>query len=41
MAANISVACLKCRKTFGLRFDPGPEDAAPSLAVQQLERECP
>ena len=41
MAANIEVECPKCKKKFGLRFDPGPEDAAPALAAAQLERECP
>ena len=41
MAANLNIECPKCSKTFGLRFDPGPEDAAPTLAAQQLERECP
>jgi hypothetical protein len=41
MAANIDVTCPKCGQTAGLRFDPGVEDAAPDLARQQLERECP
>jgi hypothetical protein len=28
MAANITVGCPVCGREFGLRFDPGPEDAA-------------
>ena len=41
MAANISIECPGCGKTFGLRFDPGPENAAPMLAKDQLTQECP
>lgn len=41
MGANISVECPTCKKTFGLRFDPGPENAAPALATKQLQDECP
>jgi hypothetical protein len=41
MAANISIECPTCNKTFGLRFDPGVEDAAPGLAKRQLKEECP
>lgn len=41
MAANITVSCPVCGRGFGLRFDPGPEDAAPGLARAQLRSECP
>lgn len=41
MAANIQVKCPTCGREFGLRFDPGPEDAAPELAREQLRDECP
>jgi hypothetical protein len=41
MAANITVSCPVCGRDFGLRFDPGPEDAAPDLARAQLRGECP
>ncbi len=41
MGANIQLNCPTCGSQFGLRFDPGPEDAAPALAVAQLEQECP
>lgn len=41
MAANITVACPACDRTFGLRFDPGPEDEAPGLAIDELREECP
>ena len=41
MAANITVSYPVCGQEFGLRFDPGPEDAAPGLARAQLCGECP
>jgi hypothetical protein len=40
VAANTQVECPKCKQKFGLRFDPGPEDAAPAAAVRQLDKEC-
>lgn len=41
MAANIEVECPKCQRSFGLRFDPGPENFAPAAAAAQLRDECP
>ena len=41
MAANVTVSCPVCGREFGLRFDPGPEDAAPGLARAHLRSECP
>jgi hypothetical protein len=41
MAANVTIACPTCGQEYPLRFDPGPEDDAPSLAAAQLEQECP
>lgn len=41
MAANVIIDCPTCGQEYGLRFDPGPEDAAPGLARTQLQVECP
>lgn len=41
MGATITVTCPLCERNFSLRFDPGVEDEAPTLAMDQLARECP
>lgn len=41
IAANVLIPCPTCGRNFPLRYDPGPEDAAPAAAAAQLKTECP
>lgn len=41
MGVMLSIQCPRCLRPFGLRYDPGPDDQAPSLAREELLGECP
>lgn len=41
MGMNMNVQCPLCEHEAGVRFDPGPEDAFPSLARMELAAEHP
>ena len=42
MNARIPIACPTCGEQFGLRYNPtSPEAHYPTMAREQLEKECP